>query len=130
MLSLVIHKDAGADIAEIREDDPKTARRIAALVIELKGDQDLLDRLTQRDYGAHRTEKFHVDKWVMEQRNDRNLWRVKLWDLEDQGIKYRIIYAFQPELKRYAILAVAPRSFNYDEKHPLTQRIRIAYDAL
>lgn len=56
-----------------------------------------------------------------------NLWRLKLWDLEDFGPKYRVVYAFEPKKKHYHILAVAPRRFDYDQKHPITQRIIDAY---
>ena len=130
MLSLVIHKDVVADIGEIRKSDLKTAMRIVALIHEIQADQDLLDRLTQQGYGANGSADFDVSMWFGEQDRGRNLWRLKAWDLERQGIQYRVIYAFEPNLKRYKILAVVPRSFNYDENHPITQRIRDAYDGV
>ena len=130
MPSLVIHRDAGTDIQQIREGDPETAKRIAALIIELQGDQDLLDRLSQHGYGQERTADFDVSKWFGEQNRGRNLWRLKSWSLERSGLQYRIIYAFEPVIDRYAILAVVERDFNYDEHHPITQRIRSAYDRL
>lgn len=130
MLLLVVHKFVVDDLAEVRKDNPDAAKKIAALIIELKGDQDLQDRLTQHDYGAHRSEEFHISVWTEEQKKNRNLWRLKLWALENQGIKYRIIYAFQPKLKRHVVLAVAPRDFNYGDEHPLTERIRTVYDSL
>ena len=102
--------------------------RIVALIHELQGDKDLLDRLTQHGYGADGTADFDVSMWVGEQKRGRNLWRLKALDLEGKGLPYRVIYAFEPSLKRHKILAIAPRSFNYDENHPLTQRIRDAYD--
>lgn len=116
------------DLAEIRRSNLDAAMTIVALIHELQGDQDLLDRLTQHGYGNHKSADFDVSKWSQEQKRGRNLWRLKSWDLEQKGLRYRIIYAFEPKLKRHKVLAVAPRDFDYDEKHPLTQRIRRDYD--
>lgn len=104
--------------------------QIVALLQELQGDPDLLDRLTQHDYGAHKSARFHVSQWFGEQRRGRNLWRLKSWDLQKQGLHYRVIYAFEPKLKRINILAVAPRDFNYDKNHKLTKRIQDTYDKI
>lgn len=92
--------------------------------------QDLLDRLTQHDFGAYGTAEVHVSKWQEQWRKGNDLWRLKVWDLEDKGLRYRVIYAFIPRKRHYHVLAFAPRSFNYDSSHPLTQRILGAYQAL
>lgn len=125
---LVVHKHAAADLQGIRQTSEEAARRIGALLHELKCDPDLLDRLTQQGYGAEGTSTFNICMWGGEQKRGRNLWRLKIWDLERAGLKYRIVYAFEPKLQRYKILAIAPRDFDYDEAHPLTQRIRADYD--
>lgn len=97
---------------------------------ELKGDPDLLDRLTQHDYGAHQSADFHVSKWQAQWRQGRDLWRLKIWDLEDQGLRYRVVYAFMPQKQHYHILAIAPREFDYDSNHPISRRILRAYTSL
>lgn len=60
----------------------------------------------------------------------RDLWRLKVWDLEDKGLRYRIVYAFMPRDRHYHVLAIAPREFDYDDNHLLSQRIFRAYQEL
>ena len=129
-MHLFIHKDAIADLTELRQKELKAAARIAALMEELKGDPDLLDRLTQHDYGAHQSADFHVSKWQAQWRQGHDLWRLKIWDLEDQGLRYRVVYAFMPQKQHYHILAIAPREFDYDSNHPISRRILRAYTSL
>jgi mRNA-degrading endonuclease RelE of RelBE toxin-antitoxin system len=128
--SIVIHTAAKRDLAEIARDDADTANEIYALLQEVKGDQDLLSALTVKDFGFAEDESFHVDQWVEQQRKGRNLWRLKLWDLENLGIRYRVIYAFDNRISRYFVLAVLPRDFDYDEKHPRCQQLIEVYDRL
>lgn len=97
---------------------------------EVQGDQHLLDMLTAQNYGSDRAEKFHVTKWVQQQRRGRNLWRLKIWDLESQGIRYRVVYALDPRIQRYYILGIVHRNFDYDESDPRTRRILAEYDTL
>lgn len=127
MIALFIHDDAKADLLALRKSEPRTAGRILALLEQLEGDPDLLDRLTQHDYGSA---DFHVSRWQSQWREGRNLWRLKVWDLEGNGLRYRIIYAFEPRTHHYQLLAIAPREFDYDAKHPIGQRILHAYEEL
>jgi hypothetical protein len=110
--------------------DPVTVGQILALLEQLEGDPDILDRLTQHDFGAYRTEDFHISKWYQLWNQGNDIWRLKLWDLEDKGLRYRVIYAFMPRQQNYHILAIAPREFNYDPEHPITKRILRAYQDL
>ncbi|MHB8409001.1 MAG: hypothetical protein ACYDHY_13065 [Acidiferrobacterales bacterium] len=130
MNALFIHDDAAADLEALWQREPYAAGQIVALLEELEGNHDLLDRLTQHKFGASHTSEFHVSKWQEQWRKGRDLWRLKLWDLEDKGLRYRIIYAFMPKRQHYHVLAIAPREFNYDSQHPLTQRILRAYKEL
>lgn len=109
---------------------PLAFDRIMALLQELQADEDLLDRLTQHDYGHSGTADFHVSKWLEQWNKGKDLWRLKIWDLEDKGLHYRIVYAFMPRKQHYHVLAIVPRDFNYDPDHPLSQRIFSAYDDL
>lgn len=130
MYSLFIHDDARADLEALWDSDAVAAARITVLLQECEGNQDLLDRLSQQDYGSRRTASFHVAMWVAQQHQDRNLWRLKLWDLEGTGLRYRIVYAFKAQRRQYHVLAIAPRGFNYDESHPITRRIIEAWEQL
>ena len=130
MIALFVHDDAKADLLALRDSDPQAAGGILALLEQLEGDPDLLDRLTQHDYGAYGPADFHVSKWQSQWQKGRNLWRLKVWDLEEKGLRYRIVYAFEPRKQHYHVLAIAPREFDYDEKHPISQRILRAYEEL
>jgi hypothetical protein len=131
LISLYIHEDAKADLKEIYRKAPKTAACIEVFLQEIKGNQDLLDRLTQQDYGPEGYAPFHVSGWFQQWNKGKNLWRLKLWDLESKGIKYRIIYAFIPHQRKYYVLAILSRNnFNYEENDPRTKRILDAYEAL
>jgi hypothetical protein len=130
LLALFIHEDAQADLEELWTREPRAAARLLAVFEQLEGDLDLLDRLTQHDYGAHRSADFHVSKWFDQWNKGRDLWRLKVWDLEDKGLRYRVVYAFTPKEHHYHVLAIAPREFDYDSSHPLSQRILRAYQEL
>lgn len=128
--SIVIARAAKEDLAAIAKDDPDTEAEIAVLLQELKGNQIMLDALTVKDFGLARDAPFHVDQWSAQQQQGRNLWRFKIWDLEDIGIRYRVVYALDPRISRYYILAVLHRDFDYDEKHPRVQQLLATYDRL
>ena len=132
MSELFIHHDAKQDLLALRS-EPSTkvvAARIAALLQQLAGDDDLLDRLTQQGFGRRGIDAFNISQWFEQQRQGNNLWRLKNWDLEDKGLRYRIIYAFIPTKHHYHILGIVPREFNYEASHALTQRILRAYEEL
>jgi hypothetical protein len=127
---VVIAVAAKEDLAAIAASDPDTEAEIVALLQELKGSQELLDSLTVKDFGLARDASFHVDKWNEQQKQGRNLWRLKIWNLEDLGIRYRVIYALDPRVRRYYVLAILHRDFDYDEKHPRVRRLLDTYDRL
>lgn len=130
MYRLFIHDDAKADLERLLPEAPEAVARILVLLQECQHDQNLLDRLTQHDFGAGRSADFHVSKWHAQWGRGRDLWRLKVWELEDKRLRYRIVYAFIPGQRVYHVLAIAPREFNYDPSHPITQRILRAYQDL
>lgn len=131
MYNLYIHNDAADDIEHLLLADPEAAAKIVALLEELHGNQDLLDRLTQHEFGKYTKTNFSVSRIVSQWKIGRNLWRLKIRELEEIRLRYRIIYAFVPVKKNYHILAIAPRdNYNYEPNHELTQRITKAHDTL
>lgn len=128
--SLVIARAALQDLADIRRSDPDAEDVILALLQEAKGSQAILESLTIKDFGLARDQGYHVDAWAAQQQQGRNLWRLKIWDLEDLGIRYRVVYALDPRISRYFVLAVLPRDFDYDERHPRVQQLLATYDGL
>lgn len=123
MYNLFVHNDAKEDLEQLWKSEPRAAARISAILEELDGNQDLLDRLTQHGFGTQRSNIFHVSRWLEHWNKGINLWRFKVWDLENIGLRYRIIYCFVPTKSHYYILAIAPRDFDYERTHPITQRV-------
>jgi hypothetical protein len=134
VLKLFLHTDAESDLEELWSTDPEAAAQLTVFLEELKGDQDLLDRVTDHDFGTSpKHHPFHVSMWHEQQRKGRNLWRLKLWSLEANGKRYRLIYAFVPLKKHHYLLGIFPRTnreFDYDAGDARTQRVIRAYKEL
>lgn len=131
MLHLFVHHDAQKDLDELWESDEDAAALIEATLDEIRGNEALLDALLEHDFGKRGDgASFHVNKWVQLWRQGKDLWRLKVWELENERKRWRIIYAYMPTESRYYVLGVAPREFDYDPNHPLSQRIMAAYEDL
>jgi hypothetical protein len=128
--TIVLHRAAQADLEDIWESEPEIAAGIYAVLQEAKANQSVLDTFTSHDFGAHGTDRYHVSLWAAQQNKGRNLWRLKIWELEKHAIRYRVVYAFDPRIHRYFVLGIFNRDFNYDEADARTQRVLQAYDRL
>lgn len=129
---LAIGENAKGDLAAIKQSAPDTEAILIALLQEIASSQWLLESLTIKDFGYARNEKIHVDKWAKQQGRgrDRNLWRFKSWDLEKQGMQYRVVYCLDPRTRAYLVLAVLHRDFDYDESKPRVKQLLADYDSL
>lgn len=128
MPGILLHRDEADDIGRLRRRQPRAVTRLLALLGEVSTTPDLVDRLTQAEFGADATGPFHVSRWVSQQRQGRNLWRLKVWDLEQIGIRYRVVYAFEAATGDIFILGVTPRrDFNYADD-AFTRRVTACYD--
>lgn len=135
MYELIIGDDATLDLEELLSAQPVAAYRLIALLDELAGSQDLLEKLSWDQYGGkpHAPKddaKLSVAKWIMPYRKGMNIWRLRDFELSRQGFEYRIIYAYIPSKDLYFVLAVVERAFNYEPEHPVTQRVFDAYQKL
>ena len=142
MYELIIHDSASDDLEAIIATDEDAGLKIFRLIEELQDDQDLLDRLSQRDYGGRpsspkpRNAFFNTRMWGKAQDAKMNLWRLRFFDREVSG--YRLIYAFYPQ-STYIVLAIAKKAevenlndenFDYELSHPTSKRIRKDYEKL
>ena len=128
--SILIARVAIQDLDEIASVHPEASDTIWALLEEVKANQSLLDSLTSHDYGAYKTEAYHVSVWGTQHAQGRNLWRLKIWELEELGEQYRVVYCLDPRFSRYYVLGVFHRDFNYDESDPRTLRVLASYDRI
>ncbi len=130
MFRISLHDDARRDLENLWSEAPTAAARITVLLEELEANPDLQDRLTQQDFGAYESADFHVSKWFAQWNNGKDLWRLKVWDLENQRLRYRVVYALMRGRLDYCVLGIVPRTFNYDNNHELTRRILAAHQEL
>lgn len=130
MPRLLIHSDAKTDLLQLAQSEPKLTARLIVLLQEVQSDKELLDMLTAHNFGADGRELFHASHWQQHWHQDKDIWRLKFWELDRQGLPYRLIYALKRGTGNHYVLAVAHRDFNYDPNHPTTQRILRAYEEL
>lgn len=129
LYKLAIHQSASDDLAGLAADvsTQQVAAKVFELFRELRANPSLLANLLDHGYC---TSYIDISKFQQFWRQGQDLWRLKLWELEDAGLPYRIIYAYDSQSYRFHILAVVHRNFNYDDTHPTTQRILRDYGAL
>lgn len=130
MPRLLIHKDAEQDLDELAQSQPRLAMRLVALLAEIGADPGLIELLTVHGFGSDQREPFSVSRWQAYWNEGLDLWRLKFWELEHQGLPYRVIYALKRGTGDYHVLGIVSRDFNYDPKHPTTRRILQAYQDL
>ena len=127
MYNLTIHENAETDLLGLFTSEPVAAARFAVLLQEIGDSQELLGCLLEKGFGADRSEEFNVDKWVARWRKGEDIWRLKDWELEGLRLNYRVIYAYHIKDRCFHILAIVPRSFNYEENSPISKRIFADY---
>lgn len=131
MFDLKIHRHFGEDILELKRTDPAAAAEIRVHLEELKGDQEKLATLLEHDHGADQTANYHVSWWWAQWKMEkRDLWRTKIWCIENRRSKYRLIYAYIKATRTFVFLAIAPRSFDYEADHYISRRVIDDYDRL
>ena len=128
--SLSIHPDAAKDLRELMAVDRLAAGKVLAMLEQGQRDINVLNSLLEQNFGAGRTEAYHVSKWWELWRAGYNLWRLKIWTFPRGSLAYRIVYAYDPDTLEYCVLAIVHRDFDYQIHHAVTQRILQAYEIL
>lgn len=128
--SMSIHEDAERDLDRLYEVDEDGAAAIDVFLQEVASSPEVLDRLLEHRYRSYEPGMdFEVQRWAALWKHF-GLWRLRLFDVPDIAASHRIIYAFHGIQRRYYILGIVPRDFDYDPHHPFTQRIVRAYQTL
>lgn len=127
---LLLHKSAAADLDEIDIRDLHVGYDLRILLQRLGKNQRLLESLTIRGFGALGDEPLSADPWIAQQARGRNLWRLKFWELEDKGQRFRAIYTLDPRVHHYYVLAILNRDFNYESNHPRVLQVLEVHDNL
>ena len=103
------------------------AGKIAALLQQVKHDPNIIASLLEHNFGADHSSAYHVSKWVEFYWVGYNIWRLMVWEMPHGSLPYRIVYAYEPKLLQYHVLAIVHRNFNYQRDHEITKRIVKAY---
>jgi hypothetical protein len=123
---LSFHQDIRIDLAAIKANDSaQTYARILALMRQMHSDPSLADRLLEHGFGADKRREFSVSKWLAVWRQGKDLWRLKWWDLEAKGARYRFVYVYLHKEGRFVVMAIVKRmDFDYDNpQDAIRQRI-------
>lgn len=130
LYSVVVHDDAEEELDALWETNEDAAAFIETFLEEIQNDQRLLESLTIKGHVKSDALRFDVEEIESQKKEKRNLWRVKIWDIENRDGKIRIVYAFHPKEFRYYILGITPRDINYDTSHPRFKKLLNAYEEL
>ena len=117
------------DIIAIGAKSNSAPAKIIAFFEQLNNNQELLGYLLEHNHGEPDKDLFNVSKWQAYWQNGYDLWRLKLFNLENVGLRYRVIYAYALEkgIQTFYILAVIHRDFDYDPTHEITKRLIHSY---
>ncbi len=122
---LTFHADIKGDLQRIQKEDAVAHARILALLRQLQQDAKLIEKLLDHGFGSDRSETFSVNKWLSVWNQGTDMWRLKDWELEDLGLRYRIIYLYLRRETRFIVMAIVKRGeLDYDDKdHPIRKRV-------
>jgi hypothetical protein len=121
-----VHNDAVEDLREIRASDPKSFGKLYALIEQLRADPLLAPKLIEHDFGADRAAPVSVMQWHRAWKVEKvPLWRLKFWDLEKSGVRYRLLYIYDWRARTHYIMGVVARAkFDYDDPNdPIKLRV-------
>jgi len=129
---LIIHTDALDDLKDLLLLDDRSAKRIIALLEQVKKDPKLREKLREHGYRDVVTDRIDVKKWHLLQSLHHDAWRLRLPDLEFWELAYRIVYAYKGPLSPVYVLAIVGREdIDYDSPdHPFCCRILRALASL
>ena len=152
MIKLSIEtKHVLGDLQELMKFDINAYGRASALIRELHANQnlavgqDLIDQFNIQGRTLDVQEQMVGNCLKLQhERLHRDLWRLKLWCIDDRGRQYlepyRIIYGFfqvtqsrrVPEIRIFAVPCRTKEkddSYDYQHDHPISVRVRGDYDS-
>ena len=133
-LRLEVLPAAASDLDGLPTDDVNTA--FWATVEQLRSDQDYLERLLLDFYGEERGDRWRAPLGVRQVREfgvdrGRDIWRFKIWKLENSGLRFRFFYGYFPSARLLVVLAVDGRGDDtYDPASEMVRRICADYERL
>lgn len=118
---------AKADLAVLRNADPKVFATVVAFLEEADADDELIDKFT--DHGDVTIGRYlaNVKPWVLARQSADNLFRIRV--LNTPATVYRVVYGFDWHTRRIGILAVVHKDqFDYGLSSEIAIRIQSDWD--
>lgn len=111
---------------------------IMALLEEAENSSEFLEDLLHDFYGEGGAEdkifcKFGVKRILFFERENppRDVWRFRIWRLENLGFQFRIFYTYFPKYRIFVLLGLSERTDDtYDPNSRHAGRMRHDYDEL
>lgn len=130
MTSLYIETSVYEDLDEIAKTNEDEAADIEVSLEEIYDNPSLYGHLNEKGFRNVEAPTFDVD-WFRDLHKDRlNVYRLKIWYPNGALSQYRVIYASDVKHDCFHVLAVIPRSIEYDIQHPTLKRVRADYERL
>lgn len=132
MTEFVLHDDVKDDLRRISVRSSAAVSRILAALEAAQDDEILLKNLHSANYRTYGNHDVDVKRWVLANGLGYALNRFRFFYLEENGFRYRIIYALDEEYDECHVLAVLHRDeINYDDPNDaFNRRIFSAYESL
>lgn len=123
---LELHPDALDDLRALAATRREEVSRLLALFEQLRLHRSLREELLRDDGPNNRDDFTNARPWFAVRRVDRlQAWRLKFWQLEREGVRFRMPYIWNWKEQRFVILAIVPREdMDYDDpNHPIRRRV-------
>lgn len=106
-------------------------RKVATVLDEFKADPHVCQRFLKTGFMQLTELRVNTSKWYSQRDEGRKLYRFKVYELEQDGHRYRVLYGFIPKTLHFVFLGVCHRSeLDYDdENNQIHRRITATYDA-
>ena len=124
-----VHDEATADLRAIAAVNPAAAGKLAAFIQQLRASSELQAKLHEKEWGEDRVGPLGVKQWssMHKETKGKPVRRLRAWELEAQGIGYRLLTIYDYTQQAHTILAVVARdkqSCDYDDPNqPVRRRI-------
>lgn len=120
------------DIKNILLLDDLSGKRILAVLEQAKRDKTFFAKFRKHGHRDVIDDRLDVKQWKRMQVMGRDVWRIRLPDLETNGKTFRVVYAFKKPPETIYILAIVRREdIDYDNPdHPFSRRILDALASL
>ena len=119
-MQVEIHHHVIEDLAELRKTHRDEALEIIEVLSLLQSNPDIAECL-YREHQRYDPPSFETKRYLDLYKKGYNAYRIKTLE-RSRNPSHRVLYVCDMRIDTAYILAVVPRSFNYDPQHPTVRR--------